>query len=120
MIGDAVTGVGTEGLVGMGQGFSVNAAKLRTGSEQVSDLQSRCELIADDAIDALAGMASLAGHPVLASALTGAAGQGSVTFWAVGAAYQHVSNGLSASAETYSNTERAIAARAGMIFRDLR
>jgi hypothetical protein len=104
----------------VGQGFSVNAAKLRSGSQQVSELQHRCELIAQDAVDALAGMASLAGHQVLASALTGAAGQGLVTFWAVGTAYQHVSNGLSVSAETYSNTERAITAKAGTIFRDLR
>jgi hypothetical protein len=120
MIGDAVTGVGTEGLVRVGQGFSVNAAKLRTGSEQVSDLEGRCEIIAGEAVDALAGMASLAGHPALASALTGAAGQGLVTFWAVGSAYHHVSNGLNISAETYSSTERAIAAKAGTIFRDLR
>jgi hypothetical protein len=120
MIGDAVTGVGTEGLVGVGQGFSVNAAKLRTGSEQVSDLQNRCEAIGGDAVDALAEMASLAGHPVLASALIGAAGQGVVTFWAVGAAYQHVTSGLDASAETYSNAERAIVAKAGAIFQGLR
>ncbi len=104
----------------MGQGFSVNAAKLREGSQEVGNLQGRCEVIAGDAVDALAGMAASAGHPALASALMGAAGQGSVTFWAVGTAYQHVSNGLSASAATYSNTERVIVGKAEMIFRDLR
>jgi len=104
----------------VGQGFSVNAAKLREGSQEVGNLQGRCEVIAGDAVDALAGMASSAGHPVLASALTGAAAQGLVTFWAVGIAYQHVSNGMSVSAETYSDTERAIATKAGTIFRDLR
>jgi hypothetical protein len=104
----------------VGQGFSVNAAKLRSGSEQVSDLQARCEVIAEDAVDALAGMAGSAGHPALASALTGAAGQGLVTFWAVGTAYQHVSSGLNASAETYSSAERAITRKTETIFRDLR
>lgn len=107
-------------MVCVGQGFSVNAAKLQEGSQEVGNLRARCEAVAGDAVDALAGMASLAGHPVLASALTGAAGQGLVTFWAVGTAYDHVSNGLSVSAETYSSTERAIAAKAGTIFRDLR
>lgn len=109
-----------KGLVGVGQGFSVNAAKLQAGSQEVSDLQSRCQLIAEDAIDAVAGMVGSAGHPALASALTGAAGQCMETFWAVGAAYQHVSNGLSASAENYSSTDRAIAANAETILRDLR
>jgi len=120
MIGVAVTGAGWKGLVGVGQGFSVNAAKLQEGSQEVSNLQGRCEVVAGDAVDALAGMAGSAGHPALASALTGAAGQGLATFWAVGTAYQHVSYGLNASAETYSNAERAITVKAGTIFRDLR
>lgn len=109
-----------KGLVGVGQGFSVDAAKLQAGSQEVSNLQGRCEIIAEDAVVALAGMAGSAGHPALVSALTGAAGQGLATFWAVGAAYQHVSNGLSASAETYSNAEQAIAGKAETIFRGLR
>ena len=109
-----------KGLVGVGQGFSVNAAKLRSGSQQISDLQNRCELIASDAVDALVGMVAMAGHPALASALTGAAGQGLVTFWGVGTAYQHIANGLNASAETYSNAERSITVKAETLFRDLR
>ena len=120
MIGVAVTGVGWKGLVGVGQGFSVRASKLQVGSQDVAGLQGRCEVVARDVVDALAGMAGSAGHPALASALTGAAGQGLVTFWAIGTAYQHVSDGLNASAETYSNAERAIAVKAGTIFRDLR
>jgi hypothetical protein len=104
----------------VGQGFSVNAAKLQEGSQEVTNLQNRCEVVAGDAVDALAGMAGSAGHPALASALTGAAGQGLVTLWAVGAAYQHVTKGLSVSAETYSDAERAIAVKAGTIFRVLR
>jgi hypothetical protein len=108
-----------KGLVGVGQGFSVNAAKLQAGSAQVSDLQGRCEVIAGDATDTLAAMAGSAGHPSLAAALTGAAGQGMVTFWGIGSAYQHVTDGLAASAETYSSTERDLAAKAGTLFRKL-
>ena len=76
MIGGAVTGAGWKGLVGVGQGFSVNAAKLQAGSGQVSGLQDRCEVIAGDAVDALAGMAGSAGHPALASALQALLGKG--------------------------------------------
>ena len=53
MIGGAVTGAGWKGLVGVGQGFSVNAAKLQEGSREVGNLQGRCEVIAGDAVDAL-------------------------------------------------------------------
>lgn len=104
----------------MGQGFSVNAAKLRAGSEDINGLQSRSELIAGDAANTLAGLAGSAGHAGLASALTGAAGQGARTFFAMGAAYGHVSASLTASAANYSGTDRAAAAKAGAIFRGLR
>ena len=104
----------------MGQGFSVNAAKLQEGSQEVGNLQGRCEVIAGDAVDALAGMAGSAGHPALASALTGAAGQGAKAFWAMGAAYGHVSSSLSASAANYTKTDEGIAGQAGLIFRGLR
>jgi hypothetical protein len=62
MIGGAVTGAGWKGLVGVGQGFSVNAAKLQEGSQEVGNLQGRCEVIAGDAVDALAGMAGFGPH----------------------------------------------------------
>jgi hypothetical protein len=104
----------------VGQGFSVNAAKLREGSQEVGSLQGRCEVIAGDAVDALAGMAGSAGHPALASALSGAAGQGAKAFLAMRAAYGHVSSGLSASATNYAKTDQGIAGQAGLIFRGLR
>jgi len=104
----------------VGQGFSVNAAKLRAGSEDVNGLQSRCDLIAGDAADTLAGLLGSAGHAGLASALNGAAGQGAKTFFAMGAAYGHVSASLTGSAANYSGTDRAIAAKAGGLFKDLR
>jgi hypothetical protein len=106
----------TKGLVGVGQGFSVNAAKLQAGSQQIGRLQDRCQLIAGDTADTLAGLAGSAGHAGLAAALTGAAGQGTRTFSATGAAFGHVSSGLAASAATYSKAERANAAAAGSIF----
>lgn len=104
----------------MGQGFSVNAAKLRSGSQQVTDLQNRSELIAQDVADTLAGLAGSAGNAGLASALAAAAGQGTRTFLAIAAAYGHVSGSLSSSAENYGTAERAIAAQAGSIFEGLR
>ena len=109
-----------KGLVRVGQGFSVSAGKLRAGSQDVNDLLDRCLLIAEDAVEALGGMAGSSGHAGLASALNGAAGQGARTFWVMGSAYQHVSTGLVASAETYSGTERANASRAWAIFEGLR
>lgn len=104
----------------MGQGFSVNAAKLRTGSEQVSDLQNRCELIAQDAAGTLASLAGSAGDTALASALGEAAGQGARTFSVMVAAYGHVSSSLGWSAANYGATERTIAAKARSIFEGLR
>jgi hypothetical protein len=105
-----------KGLVRVGKGFSVSAAKLRTGGHDVSELSDRCLLMAQDTIEALAGMAGASGHAGLASVLTSAAEQGARTFWAMGTAYQHVSASLVTAAETYSNTERSIADRAAAIF----
>lgn len=109
-----------KGLVGVGQGFSVNAAKLRSGSQQVSDLQNRCELIAQDVAGTLASLVGPAGNADLASALAGAAGQGTRTFLAITAAYGHVSSSLSSSAENYGTAEHAIATQAGSIFEGMR
>jgi hypothetical protein len=99
----------------MSQGFSVNPAKLQAGSQEVGELLERCQAIAAGAIAALSGMADSAGHLGLASALTGAAGQGARTFFGIGSVYQHVSGGLDASADTYASTEQAIAAKARTI-----
>ena len=104
----------------MGQGFSVNAAKLRSGSQQVTDLQNRCVLIAQDAADTLASLAGSAGNADLASALNASAWQGTRTFSAMAAGYGHVTSSLDASAANYSNTEHAIATKAGSIFEGLR
>jgi hypothetical protein len=120
MIGVAVTGVGWKGLVGVGQGFSVNAAKLQESSGQVSGLQVRCEVIAGDAADTLTDMAGSAGHAGLASALSGAAGQGIKAFLVLGAAYGHVSSSLSASATNYAKTDQGITGQVGLLFRGLR
>ena len=105
-----------KGLVRVGQGFSVNAATLGAGGLDVSELLDRCLLIAQDAVEALQGMPGATGHAGLASVLTSTAGQAARTFWAMGAAYQHVSTSLVAAAETYSSTERSIASRAATIF----
>jgi hypothetical protein len=120
MIRSAVTGAGWKGLVGVGQGFSVNAAKLQAGSGQISGLQDRCEVIAGDVGDALTSMTDLAGYASLASALAGAAGQGAKSFWAMGAAYGHVSSSLSVSATNYSKADQGVAGQAGLILRGLR
>jgi hypothetical protein len=110
----------SKGLVDVGQGFSVDVPKLRAGSQEVSNLQGRCEVIAGDAVDSLAGMAGSAGHPALTSALTGAADQGFRTFLAMGAAYGHVSSSLAVSAANYASADQAIASRASLIFWGLR
>jgi hypothetical protein len=109
-----------EGTGGMGQGFSVNAAKLQESSGQVSGLQVRCEVIAGDAADTLTDMAGSAGHAGLASALSGAAGQGIKAFLVLGAAYGHVSSSLSASATNYAKTDQGITGQVGLLFRGLR
>jgi hypothetical protein len=103
----------------VGQGFSVSASKLIAGSTDVTGLQGRCESIAGDAVNALAGMAGSAAHAGLASALTGAVGQGFRAFVEMGVAYRHVSDSLTASAETYADTERNLVARTGAMLRGL-
>jgi hypothetical protein len=68
----------------VGQGFSVSPSKLQAGSQEVSRLQERNLIIAEDVIGALGGMTGSAGHAGLVSALSGAEGQGVRTFWALG------------------------------------
>jgi hypothetical protein len=65
-------------------------------------------------------MAGAVGHPGLASALTGAAGQGSLAFARMGAAFRHASDGPAVSAKAYADTEQGLAARAMAILRELR
>jgi hypothetical protein len=62
---------------------------LRAGSQDVSELLDRSLLIAQDAVEALVGMAGSIGH---------------------------VSTSLVTASENYSNAERSIGARAAAIF----
>jgi hypothetical protein len=94
------------------QGFSVRPGELRAGSLDVADLQGRCQVLAEYVVATLSAMAGSAGHPGLASALTGAAGRGNRAFAGMLAAYGHASDGLAASAQNYSSTDQAIAGQA--------
>lgn len=96
----------------MGAGFSVRTGPLAAGSQDVAELQGRCLAIAEDAVAALAAMAGSAGHPGLASALSGAAKRGNGAFAGMWAAYRHASQSLAATAATYDRAEQANAAAA--------
>jgi hypothetical protein len=103
----------------VGQGFSVNAPKLAEGSQDVAGLLGRCEAIATDAVQAIAAMSGAAGHGGLATALGGAADQGTKAFLDLGGAYRHVASGLTAAASTYTQTEQDLVARSEDIMRGL-
>lgn len=93
----------------MGQGFTVNAGALSAGGQEVAGLVSTVESTASDIVQAISDMAgSASGHAGLASALTSAAESSTKTFLGLGAAYQHVGEGLAATASTYDRAERAI------------
>jgi hypothetical protein len=96
----------------VGQGFSVRTDELRAGSQDMAALQGRCQIIAQYVVATLTAMAGSAGHPGLASALTGAAGRGNRAFAGMLAAYGHASNGLAASAQNYADADQANAGRA--------
>jgi hypothetical protein len=91
----------------MSQGFSVRPSGLQAGSQEVADLQSRCQVIAQSVVMTLKAMASSAGHVGLATAFDDAAGKGDRAYTGAWAAYGHTSQGLSASAKNYSGTEQA-------------
>ena len=113
MIGGAVTGAGWKGLVGVGQGFSVNAAKLQEAADRSATYRAAVRSSPGTRRTRSTGMAGSAGHAAWPRRSYGAAGQGAKTFWAVGAAYGHVSSSLSASATNYTKAERAIAGKPG-------
>ena len=92
-------------------------AKLADGSQDVTGLLGRCEAIAADAVQAIAAMGGAAGHAGLASALGGAAEQGTKTFLDLGSAYRHVASGLTAAASTYAQTEQDLVSRSEEILR---
>ena len=106
-----------EGVDQVGQGFSVNARKLAEGSQDTTSLLSRCEAIAADAMQAITGMGGAAGHAALASALSGAAEQGTKAFLDLGTAYRHVASGLTTTASTYTQTEQDLVRRSEDIVR---
>ena len=90
----------------MSQGFTVSAASLASGGEDVASLLTSCERIASDAVSAMGGMAGAAGHAGLEAALLGATEQGTRTFLDIGAAYEHVGVSLDETAHTYATTEQ--------------
>jgi hypothetical protein len=89
--------------------LTVKPDSLAAGSQDVTDLQGRCLAIAEDAVASMAAMADSAGHPDLASALTGAAHQGSGMFAGMWSAYGHASTSLWNSAATYAGADDAVA-----------
>jgi len=99
----------------VGQGFTVVAANLSAGSQDIAGLFNACEQNGSDAVASLTGMAGSAGYAALEGAILGAAEQGMKTFLDIGAAYQHVSTSLEATASTYSSTEGDITTRVGAI-----
>jgi hypothetical protein len=101
----------------VGQGFSVRPSGLSAGSQDMGALQRRCQLIAEYVVATLSSMAGSAGHAGLASALQGAAGRGDQAYTGMWAAYGHASQGLAASATTYSGTARAIATQLRAVIR---
>ncbi len=62
-------------------------------------------------------MGGAAGHAGLASALGGAAEQGTKAFLDLGSAYRHVASGLTTTASTYAQTEHDLVKRSEDIAR---
>jgi hypothetical protein len=89
--------------------LTVNPDGLAAGSQDMTELQGQCLAIAEDAVASMAAMAGSAGHPDLASALSGAADRGSGMFAGMWSAYGHASTSLSASATTYASADDAVA-----------
>jgi hypothetical protein len=117
MIGGAVTGAGMEGLVSLGEGFSVRASELQVGSQDVAGLQSSWQVLADNAVAAVGAMAGAVSHADVASALSEAAGEGGKAFTGLSAAYGHVCNGLTSCAANYTRADQAADGAAGAVRR---
>jgi hypothetical protein len=107
---------GGKGPDQVGQGFSVDARRLAEGSQDITGLLGRCEAIAADAMQAITGMGGTVGHAGLASALSGAAEQGTKASLDLGTAHRHVYV-LTATASTYTRTEQDLVRRSGDIVR---
>lgn len=92
-------------------GFTVKTSELRSGTGDVTAMRDDCAAIATDVIAALIGMAGLAGHAGVESALSAAAGQGEGTYSGAVQVYQRISSALPASADAYDGAEQAIIAK---------
>jgi hypothetical protein len=94
------------------QGFTVKPSGLDAGSQDMSGLQARCQLIAEYAMATLTAMAGSAGHAGLASALDGATGKSRRWYTGAWAAYGHASQGLATSSKTYASADQGVANQA--------
>jgi hypothetical protein len=88
--------------------LKVTPSELQGGSEDVADLQIRCQVLAEYIVSTLNGMAGSAGHASLVSALNDAAAKGSRGYSGAWAAYRKAGVGLAGSAQAYSAAEQTI------------
>ena len=97
----------------MAPGLSFDAKTLQAKSSEALSLQQYCLAVGMDSVEALASMASSAGHPGLTSALTDATGRGNKAFTGMIAAYGHAYQGLVGTAQILGETEQSNAAMVG-------
>jgi hypothetical protein len=91
----------------LSQGFTVSAGSLAAGQQGIASLLSSCDQVSSSASAALSGMVGTAGgHQGLAVALAAATEQGTKTFLDISAAYAHVGENLTATADAYANAEQ--------------
>lgn len=96
----------------MTDGFTVRTGELAAGGKNVSSMSGTGEKIGTGVTKTISGMGEAAGHAGLAGALMGAAEQGMKTFLDIGAAFEHTSASLAASAESYGQAEEENASKA--------
>jgi hypothetical protein len=89
----------------MAGGFTVRTTELATGGQAVGRLADTSQQLGSDAITAISGMSSAAGHPGLAGALMSAAETGLKTFLDMTAAYMHAGVSLTETAGVYALVE---------------
>jgi hypothetical protein len=89
----------------MAGGFTVRASELATGGQAVGRLSDTSQRLGSDAVTAISGMSSAAGHAGLASALMSAAETGLKTFLDMTAAYTHAQISLAETAGAYTQAE---------------
>jgi hypothetical protein len=105
----------------MGNGFTVRADGLAAGGKDVAGLLAAGEKTGSGAVSAISGMGGAAsGHAGLAAALLSAAEKGTKAFLDIGAAYEHTSTSLAATAASYGQAEAENAAKAHAIVRRAR